>query len=457
MQKKSIKQYMKSILTLLFLALSFYTFAQTDFTKSRKNQKHKDLYSMFRSLNANQVQQKTSALDDRLIAEVSESQFFNDSTAYSYSGNRGSMLLQPFYLEFDDIKFDERIFYNSSTAPSLKTAQTFNGGNKVILSIDSVFDGSGFIPSLKISYTYNANNQLLTKLNQAFDPNSLSFINSFKTDYTYSGNNLLSEIGSTWNGVDWDFVEKSDYTYVGLNATSITNSTWENLAWEFDFRALYTFDVNNRETSQVFQSYFNSLWVNDFKLSFTYSTGNLPNSAISQEWDGTRWENFERFQIIIANGRIIEILNQEWIGNSWDFYGRQLLSYNSNGYMLTQQSESWDGTIFQFDTLNDFRVRFYYEQYDNTSSVNQINNSKSQFKVYPNPANDLINIKFTDNINAQYRVKITTLLGATVYENLDYNPQYTDGIDVSELSKSMYLIYITGAENQTEVIKFVKE
>jgi hypothetical protein len=65
-------------------------------------------------------------------------------------------------------------------------------------------------------------------------------------------------------------------------------------------------------------------------------------------------------------------------------------------------------------------------------------------QIYPNPSSGIFTIKFSDPINSPALIEITNSIGQLVYSgNININ---TKSIDLSELSKGMYLLKLTVAE-----------
>ena len=89
--------------------------------------------------------------------------------------------------------------------------------------------------------------------------------------------------------------------------------------------------------------------------------------------------------------------------------------------------------------------------YDSVLSTNPIA-YESNFKIYPNPTNDHITIEFgnLDNVEG-WNIKIINILGQEVLSQ----PMDNDKINVSELSKGVYIIRISDGVNQTDK-KFIK-
>ena len=77
---------------------------------------------------------------------------------------------------------------------------------------------------------------------------------------------------------------------------------------------------------------------------------------------------------------------------------------------------------------------------------------ESNINIYPNPANDHINIDFGNLDNVEdWNIKIINILGQEVLSQ----PMNTDKINVSELSKGVYIIRISDGVNQADK-KFIK-
>lgn len=79
-------------------------------------------------------------------------------------------------------------------------------------------------------------------------------------------------------------------------------------------------------------------------------------------------------------------------------------------------------------------------------------NYESNINIYPNPANDQITIDFGNLDNVEdWNIKIINILGQEVLSH----PMNTDKINVSELSKGVYIIRISDGINLTDK-KFIK-
>jgi hypothetical protein len=91
-------------------------------------------------------------------------------------------------------------------------------------------------------------------------------------------------------------------------------------------------------------------------------------------------------------------------------------------------------------------------QADTDLSIKE-NAVSSQFSVYPNPANNVINITNADNmlVNA---VTVTDLNGRTV-KNVSFDNVASAQVNVADLASGMYILNVT-SDKGTATKKFVK-
>lgn len=86
-----------------------------------------------------------------------------------------------------------------------------------------------------------------------------------------------------------------------------------------------------------------------------------------------------------------------------------------------------------------------------TASVNEVDNILNNIKVFPNPANEFIELKGISNLENS-NVRVTNVLGKEVFKsNL-----VTSKINVSKLNSGIYILSIQ-SENKLKNIKFIKQ
>jgi hypothetical protein len=86
---------------------------------------------------------------------------------------------------------------------------------------------------------------------------------------------------------------------------------------------------------------------------------------------------------------------------------------------------------------------------------NQLAVSPSQFKIYPNPATDLINIEFnSQNLSSNSEITITDMNGREVFRKTVSSGTNIEQVSVSSLNKGTYIVSINGKQMQSG--KFLK-
>ena len=93
----------------------------------------------------------------------------------------------------------------------------------------------------------------------------------------------------------------------------------------------------------------------------------------------------------------------------------------------------------------------YPEVYSNAASNNVVNVSENEdfdFVVYPNPANDLINLVFGDKIKGQVNLIITDLAGRKIYsaDFRNLNSGQMQSISSADFEEGMYLMHLQSGE-----------
>ncbi len=138
--------------------------------------------------------------------------------------------------------------------------------------------------------------------------------------------------------------------------------------------------------------------------------------------------------------RIYDYESQELLG---DYIG----IYTANDLPPAVTSES--GKMFILFSTNqtvtapgweaNYQIDFVGIDDDNIEGLNS-------FEIYPNPVNDLLNLKFNNEGTQSFLIKISDKLGKIVSEeNTElFNGSFTKKIDVSNFAKGMYIITLRG-------------
>ena len=126
--------------------------------------------------------------------------------------------------------------------------------------------------------------------------------------------------------------------------------------------------------------------------------------------------------------------------------GLSILMNNINNVKFRFKFSSEDYTTAEGCAFDDFRIY----QDDTLANITNTKNVsvKNNFEIYPNPAKDFINIKFSENSNNQF--EIINIAGTKV-KTIHVNNN-TEKIDISGLKAGVYFI-----KSNENIVKFIKQ
>jgi len=100
-------------------------------------------------------------------------------------------------------------------------------------------------------------------------------------------------------------------------------------------------------------------------------------------------------------------------------------------------------------------INFYIPACPHTSGISEVNNNL--VNIFPNPANECIELKFDDNFHKISKVKILDVTGKFIcdIDIRSYNQEYAIKQDIKQLREGIYYISIE-SETKTELYRFIK-
>lgn len=163
-------------------------------------------------------------------------------------------------------------------------------------------------------------------------------------------------------------------------------------------------------------------------------------------------------------------LNVDTLGvnlNSWRFYAWELNGddtfpyYDKNDYNVAQlldidvrynqSRENWNGLYIPMFAYMGGTAAFAYESYEINVHITQNDNigikenNKVDFRVYPNPSNGNVNVRFGAIENGQYSVRLVNIIGQDVYtENTTLSSGDIKSFRFEHLDKGVYLLNVSG-------------
>jgi hypothetical protein len=460
-------------LTLIVLFFTSFSFAQTELFNrlnkanthdrqkvdllrvSHENQTSKVLVSKHGHLLENPLHKASSTAGmqklDSLIGKDPDTDDLVDRSMFLYDddGNNTLWRMSMWLMGWEDI-VEEHYTYD-------------NNGNMTSHWIQ-FNDGNGWIKEQKFTYSYDGANRLIQHMLYYWSYESSDWEVAEKTDYTYDEEGVLQEtLMYILEEGEWVLLLKTEYTYDDDgNMTKMLVSAWyfnqwfeyqrteytyengnltEEIMHEMDLEELmmlplykdsHTYDQNGNRTQTISQEWLDA-WVNDYKENYTFDSNDNLLERIYSEWTGDAWQNSDKSDFTYNNDYGFDDLILPY------FYATMFpelfnhLNHGGNSYLWNDGAGDW--TLYDITTL-------HYSELG-TTSIKE--NSSADVTVYPNPAQDFINIEF-DNQDPDSQLELFDITGRKV---LTTNLKGNQKVDISLLENGLYIYRV----NQDGMVK----
>nr|NQU90572.1 T9SS type A sorting domain-containing protein [Bacteroidota bacterium] len=260
-------------------------------------------------------------------------------------------------------------------------------------------------------YEYNAGDLQIEKKIRKWD--GQSWQDSLKIDFAYNDNKLLElEEYQLMSGSGiWENWQKWDYAYNTTNQLREKYySLWfsDDKSWKDTRYYIYTYDPDQR-LDQILEKYwddFENDWVDKYVTSYAYNAMGLRSEIKRQYWDP---------------------INGYWFHTSNIFY-----TYDDNRNLIEYLYRYWDEENGQW--LNIYKDASYWSYFE-TQGIGKT--EPSVVAVYPNPADDIIQLIFSKPIK-QGQCSIYTTGGQFIQSiEVDNSTQF---LDISRLPAGNYIL-----------------
>jgi hypothetical protein len=198
-----------------------------------------------------------------------------------------------------------------------------------------------------IAITSHGQNKLLSSIDEYYSGSTWEKRSGYNYEYD-NNNNLVVEYRMNWNNSNstWENSDKETFTYNASNkATQELYQNWNTLTSSFEnsYKQTYTY-TNGKITEIVSQEWLNSSWVNTYKTNITYNSSNLPETAVEYTWGGSQWVTDESRTTLTynPNNRVTSDLQEIWDGTQWVNDTKTIYTYNANNKIINQKSAEWD-------------------------------------------------------------------------------------------------------------------
>lgn len=425
----------------------------------------KKLYFLLAYLSISQISlaqsaNKTTAILSRLIASAksyrSNGQLVTyDSFKVSYTGDRG------YDEQTQRWKCDTMLgwkFDKGNPVESYRSMHTFDGSNHITAAKRENKNNGQWMTEQLERFAYATSGMLDTSVFSKL-VNSINW-DSTKTINSYNGTGKsLGNIVQDWKFNSW---QNTSRNRIILNAASEPDSIifeqWDANINDWEPHTIYKYSYSNNKLAALtlYYAISNGTWKTGSQTELTYHTNGKVLTELYKTWnDATSSWNISGRKTYTYNSSndAINSLNETYLsGNSWLNQYKSDFSYNNFGQVLVETQYVWKSGQWQADN----QTRNYYETYFPASVKNTP--IHGQFKLYPVPAGDIVNLQLNLNRPTTVNIAIVDMTGKVVKSvDLPMVSQYNGQIDVAALPTGTYTVRMSGtSEPVIQKISIIK-
>lgn len=337
-----------------------------------------------------------------------------------------------------------------------------------------------WINSTYVIKSYNKNNNITDDLVQLWDLNSSKWNDFNLTNYEYNANSTLGKmISKTWNNASNSLVpfQRSSFNYNNEKRIDLAiHERWTNNVWENSVKVSSTYDANGHLTVNDIKMWEQNNWKNNQIDDYLYNSDGLTTQITRQKWNDStkKWENFSQSTYTYTNAQKILVETMSiWENNKWIKRGVYTSSYDKNNFLTYHLHQDWDDALSIWvnqqqstytnnpnGTINQELVELWRNKlwenfyrltytYDNNLGIDDL--SKSEFKIFPNPTSDFINVHLEES--GDTKVSIIDGIGNIIRKQNFVENEFS--VNVMNLNKNVYFIKLE-REGKVLTRKFIK-
>lgn len=333
-------------------------------------------------------------------------------------------------------------------------------------------------PTNKRIFNYSSSNDLLDIIYQYYDVNTTQFVNSFKENYTYNGTLLQESFNQYWDGTSWVNNSKNIYLYDTNNKLTLYLSfTWNSTNWDSSYKQEYYYSPTADSTISYSWNSMTNAWYPSFKFATLYDSVGQTVAYVYYSWDGTAWyiSSINNYTYD-SQGNIIQYLTKVWDGSQLvnNFKADYYYTGNKNDsiiyYYWENASSSWIPNfkyLYTYGSSDELVIEssYYYslgnwievEKYQYFYHLVDITGipallKDETFTLFPNPANDVLNISFSEQIPVT-RMVIRDAQGKIIYDQ-NYSSRV---INIKKLPSGLYYLSIVTDDQKVISKPFIKQ
>ena len=253
--------------------------------------------------------------------------------------------------------------------------------------------------------------------------------------------NVQSTNSYDWVDGNWQDTYRDSWIYDSpghINYLQLQQWNLIAMAWDNQSQTIYNYNADGSLSGYLIKSWNNSSWEDIYRYTFTYTDGKkatmLQELYTSGNWMGLYRESYTYG----SNGLILFEMAEHWDGSAWTNSSLTTSYYNSNDKLEEYVLYNWNGGAY----IGVFQKLYTYDAGDKLSTVTKLNWSESSqlwindsYSVYGYDANN-----FLTSLNVQ------AWQGGTWHDNIRYNytnnPNGTLAIFVSQNWDSNLAVWV---------------
>lgn len=313
------------------------------------------------------------------------------------------------------------------------------------LTIFQDWNGSEWVNDAQIETRYDEAGNIAELIFRGWE--NEEWVNSTRQIFTLDDNgNLVHILTQEWENGTWVNLLQTTFTISSEgNIELIVNQFWENGAWTNIAQNILAYDAEQRVVLSTIQTWNEDLavWQNAFRdstvynqlMSVTYesigdTTGMLTlfrrvtityndqmliveELAESNLFGSAPFMNEDRVTFSYEQGRLVEILDQEWdpVRRAWINNILVTSTYDADGDLITELGQLWDGIIWANVVMNTY---IYGDGTLPTSTEQEMPGYLTRFDLYPIPSHGQVFVNLEISHPMAINVEIYDLLGRQI-------------------------------------------
>jgi hypothetical protein len=409
--------------------------------------------------------QKPTATQQRVVAQVIVSPDSYDSSRFHYSGTKGSRFdhtqimatgySNAFYpdaspaFEFyerasTDIMADSITYYEDALEPIFRSMASYNASGKLIGVIEKS------LPDHEVARTitaaYNAAGQLTMVERAQADEDGVKELR--KINYNAAGQ-VTTDSTFLYEDGEWYFNTVRNYYY---NASGRLDSLLDGDS-DYTNKFEFTYDTENRIIGTDLYYRIDEVGEYEFVQSeeLTYTAGVDYPTSYTVVSVGDEGEEAMRLTKYPGSNPGPDSVSIDMMAMGvWINMAKMQYTYNDFGNP-TQMD-----IIVSFTGESAGTMTFYYEDYDDGLSANNIHLSK-ELSVHPNPFNNTIHISYNGKNQEEAVVSLTDISGRSILNQSIVLQNGTNSINVPQIAAGTYILSIKDRNGNVYTNKMIKK